>query len=146
MDRRRFLAAAAGGGVAAALGGCASLAAVRVRPSGGRIRLDLGEHPDLAEPGGFLRIRLEETQELFYVIAGEDGGFAALSPICTHQGCTVDVRGSRLVCPCHGSTYRSDGTVVRGPARRPLTRLPTRVMDDGILEIDVEAGGGGSDI
>ena len=136
MDRRGFLAAATGGGLAAALAGCASLAATPVRPSGGRVRLAPRNHPALGRPGGSLQIRLEGSGELLYVLALEDGGYAALSPICTHQGCTVEIERAHLVCPCHGTPYRRDGTGVRGPARRPLRRLPARVGPDGVLEIE----------
>lgn len=100
------------------------------------MRLALRNHPELQRPGGALQLRLEGSGRLLYVLGLEDGGYAALSPICTHQGCTVGVEGRHLVCPCHGSTYRRDGAVVRGPAQRPLTRLPSRVTEDGVLVIE----------
>jgi Rieske Fe-S protein len=43
-----------------------------------------------------------------------------LSAVCTHQRCLVDVLGTTLACPCHGSEFGEDGHVHRGPARRPL--------------------------
>lgn len=141
MERRRFLAAVAGSGVAAALGGCAALAATPVRLSGGRVRLAPRNHPELRTPGGFLKIRLEGSGDVFYVLALDEGDYAVLSPICTHQGCTVGVEGRNLVCPCHGSTYRRDGRVVRGPAPRPLTRLPARLTEGGVLVIETGKAG-----
>ena len=50
------------------------------------------------------------------------GGFRAFSATCTHQGCTVnEVAGGTIDCPCHGSRYAiADGSVVGGPAPRPL--------------------------
>jgi Rieske Fe-S protein len=74
------------------------------------------------------------------VLRLDDGQFAVISPICTHQGCTVDIQGPRLVCPCHGSTYDREGRVLRGPAQRSLTRFTTAVSD-GALVIDVAGRG-----
>jgi Rieske Fe-S protein len=52
----------------------------------------------------------------------EAGTFKAFSSTCTHQGCTVNkVAGGTINCPCHGSKFAiADGSVVQGPAQRPL--------------------------
>jgi len=58
-------------------------------------------------------------------IAGE---IHAFSSRCTHLGCRIDrTVGDDLVCPCHGSRFRLDGTVAAGPAIRPLTPLPHEI-------------------
>ena len=68
-----------------------------------------------------------------------EGAFAAVSPICTHLGCTVDIQGERLVCPCHGSTYDRVGKVLQGPAQQPLARYRTALSADGVLTVDLRA-------
>ena len=53
----------------------------------------------------------------------------ALSLVCTHLGCTVNVTPTELVCPCHGSSFDRQGGVLKGPADRQLLRY--RVEDRG---------------
>jgi nucleotide-binding universal stress UspA family protein/nitrite reductase/ring-hydroxylating ferredoxin subunit len=52
----------------------------------------------------------------------EEGTLHAVSPRCTHMGCTVDWNeGERTWdCPCHGSRYDLDGHVIHGPATKDL--------------------------
>jgi nucleotide-binding universal stress UspA family protein/nitrite reductase/ring-hydroxylating ferredoxin subunit len=56
------------------------------------------------------------------VYKAEDGTVTALSPRCQHMGCTVDWNDAEKTwdCPCHGSRYRFDGMVIRGPAKKDL--------------------------
>jgi Rieske Fe-S protein len=49
------------------------------------------------------------------------GTFNAFSDVCSHQGCTVgSVEDGNIVCPCHGSRFALDGSVVQGPAETGL--------------------------
>jgi Rieske Fe-S protein len=68
------------------------------------------------------------------IVYREPGGAVhAFSGRCTHLGCRIDrVIGDEAVCPCHGSRYKSDGTVAAGPATRSLRRL----------RVDPETAGG----
>lgn len=56
------------------------------------------------------------------VYRDDDGAVSAVSPRCTHMGCTVDWNDAERTwdCPCHGSRYDRTGEVIRGPAARGL--------------------------
>lgn len=136
INRRTFVAACCCLATMPFLSACASIAAHPVPMQGGRVRLALVEHPELARPGGVLKILPTGMDEPLYVLALDDGTYAVLSPKCTHKGCTVDVQGARLVCPCHGSTYDREGRVLRGPAERPLARHAATVAN-GIVDIRI---------
>ncbi|MGV9799005.1 Rieske (2Fe-2S) protein [Mycobacterium sp. NPDC003449] len=61
------------------------------------------------------------------------GTFKGFSPVCTHAGCTVsEVVGASINCPCHGSRFNLDGTVAKGPAKRPLDTKAIAVDGDSI--------------
>jgi ubiquinol-cytochrome c reductase iron-sulfur subunit len=72
-------------------------------------------------------------------------GILAYSKICTHAGCAIALYRKptfpptqpkpALVCPCHYSTFdpATGGTVLFGPAGRPLPQLPLYVDPAGHL-------------
>jgi len=72
-------------------------------------------------------------------------GIVAYSKICTHAGCAVALYRKptfpaleprpAFVCPCHYSTFdpATGGTVIYGPAGRPLPQLPLMVDGSGYL-------------
>jgi ubiquinol-cytochrome c reductase iron-sulfur subunit len=72
-------------------------------------------------------------------------GILGYSKICTHAGCAVALYrkptfpvlepNDALVCPCHYSTFDpfTGGTVVYGPAGRPLPQLPLAIDKEGNL-------------
>ena len=60
-------------------------------------------------------------------------GFSAISLICTHLGCTVEVSGNGFACPCHGSHFDEQGRVLRGPALKPLPSLRLEINANGHL-------------
>ena len=138
LDRRMFIGrcACAMAGLTM-VGGCASLAVRRVTPIDGRVHLPLLQHPELTEPGGSVAVLPEGRDTPVFVLALGAQRFAALSPICTHLVCTVEIQGERLVCPCHGSTYDREGRVLRGPAEDALHRYPVLLTREEVLEIDL---------
>jgi len=60
----------------------------------------------------------------------DEGRLHAVSARCTHLGCIVDWNGAERSwdCPCHGSRFDIDGSVLAGPAVAPLER---RSVEEG---------------
>ncbi len=79
------------------------------------------------------------SRTIFYevpaVLLRTQGGFTALSLVCTHLGCTVESKLEGFTCPCHGSRFDPQGKVIRGPAEKPLKSLRTRITSDGKLHL-----------
>ena len=72
-----------------------------------------------------------------YILRTADG-FYAVSAVCTHLGCITQWKpeDNQIECPCHGSKFKRDGTVVAGPAPRTLPHFAIRLMPDGGLLVD----------
>ncbi len=66
--------------------------------------------------------------EPFAVHKTMSGIVHVLSASCTHQGCTVTWNNADKTwdCPCHGSIFSAEGSVIHGPAVEPLSsrKLP----------------------
>ena len=56
----------------------------------------------------------------------EDGTVVAVSAVCSHLGCQVNFNAAERSwdCPCHGSRFAPDGSVLQGPAVHRLERKP----------------------
>ncbi len=54
-----------------------------------------------------------------------DGNVFIIDTTCKHLGCEVHWNSAEKTwdCPCHASRYSYDGTVIEGPALKPLDRL-----------------------
>jgi cytochrome b6-f complex iron-sulfur subunit len=78
------------------------------------------------------------ADEKIFVFRDREKGFAVASAVCTHLGCTVGYfqNDERFHCPCHGSVFASDGSVVHGPAPRPLEWFEVTQTRDGQLRVD----------
>jgi Rieske Fe-S protein len=70
------------------------------------------------------------------------GKLTVLAQNCSHLGCSVSFNpdAKTFDCPCHGSRFHIDGTVLHGPAAYPLSNLtwkqgsdPTQIQIDGII-------------
>lgn len=72
-----------------------------------------------------------------YMVRQKDGGFLALSLICSHLGCSVlwNVEKKQFICPCHSSAFDPLGNVISSPAPRALDYYPVTI-EAGKVKID----------
>ncbi len=75
-------------------------------------------------------------------VANVEGRLFAFDDACTHMGCSLatgSLTGTALTCPCHGSVFQvTDGSVINGPAKRPLLTYDVEVIDG---KISISLGG-----
>ena len=85
-----------------------------------RLKRAGGPGPDELRPdeGAIMRVRGRKTA----VYRDEEGQLHASSPVCRHLYCLVTWNPAERSwdCPCHGSRYAGDGTVIEGPSTRNL--------------------------
>lgn len=60
-------------------------------------------------------------------------GVFAISLVCTHLGCIVKGHPDGFECPCHGSQFKPDGEVTKGPAPKPLPWHKVDVVAGGFI-------------
>lgn len=94
--------------------------------------LEAGEVGSIGEipPGEGAIVRRGLAKHAVY--RADDGTVVERSAVCTHVGCIVHWNGFEKCwdCPCHGSQFQPDGTVINGPAIKPLAEVDD-VREDG---------------
>ncbi len=68
----------------------------------------------------FITIPTKKFVEPIFIGKQSDGSYIALRMYCPHKGCAVNVTPEKLVCPCHGSEFSMNGSVLKGPSTDPL--------------------------
>ena len=73
----------------------------------------------------------------FLVARSAQDTFAALTAVCTHEGCTItNYQSSTYGCPCHGSEFSTAGAVRSGPATSALRQFSTQFVNN-VLTINL---------
>ncbi|MEU3855768.1 Rieske (2Fe-2S) protein [Streptomyces sp. NPDC028722] len=92
--------------------------------------VDLGAESEVPKGGA----QLYQDQNVV-VSRDRNGTLKAYSTICTHAGCPINkLRGTTLVCPCHGSEFDAvTGKVVQAPATEPLGELTVKAANGRII-------------
>ena len=80
--------------------------------------------------GEIIPFRKERT----FVLRTE-GGFLAMSAICTHLSCVVNWNEmlKKFECPCHGAKFNLNGEVLEGPPPRPLDLYKLQLVAGNVV-------------
>src|SRR5437660_1655446 len=77
-----------------------------------------------------------------FAVKDEKGSTHVFAINCSHLGCPIGLNATDKTfdCPCHGSRFHLDGTVLHGPAPAPLSDLswkqgdnPKTIVVDGLI-------------
>jgi cytochrome b6-f complex iron-sulfur subunit len=69
------------------------------------------------------------------LVRAADGGYRAMSAVCTHLNCTVQYRSDvrEVWCACHNGFYDLNGRNVAGPPPRPLDAYDVHINGDDVV-------------
>jgi cytochrome b6-f complex iron-sulfur subunit len=154
MDRRTFLSWVGVGTLASslpvAIAACTSKETPRSEVSPSPETSDTtASAPAKTNPAGFVEVgKLSELKDTGFVKQEDFEGSPLLVILdpkdktkavafknqCTHNGCAVEWKAKEgvLVCPCHGSKYKPDGTVANGPATNPLPTYTAKIEGEAV--------------
>ena len=113
-------------------------------PIDGALLVPVAQAKALQHAGGAVLVRSPGIAGAYLVVNG-GAGYFALSGICPHAGCELTwvPEDREAECPCHGSRFAGDGTVLHPPAVVDLRRYPVEPPDSsGNLSVRLYAGDG----
>ena len=138
MNRRDFLTLAGVGACAAAAAGAGLVTVDFLSP---KVLFEPPTRFVAGTPLDFPEGSVSFNREQRAYIVGTPGGVYALSAVCTHLGCITRYLSDEnvIACPCHGSRFDIEGSVVHGPAPRALPWIEIKQDGGGNLVVDTAA-------
>lgn len=145
MDRKEFLKSATAALAAAGLApvsvlfdGCAPSAhTIHAPVKGNKVIVPRTGFPDLLQPYNYVRVYVDQYTNPILIFVRDDGEIRAILSTCSHSGCEVKKLPTKFECPCHGSEYDLQGSVMKGPAPAPLDTFVVHSFADRI-EVTLE--------
>jgi len=111
-----------------------SLNTIQGTASNNKISISIGSSSPIANKNTRALVSYNNGSGAIIVEHKPDDSFIAISGICTHQGCVVSgFDGTDFVCPCHGSKFDLNGSVVQGPAPSNLRQYITSVEGSSLI-------------
>jgi len=135
-SRREFIRGMAGATTALCCGigittffeSCASVAQLQLPIIDNSIKLETS----IFEDKDFVVIKNNRLPAPIYIHKEDDNYLASLM-LCTHRKCELNVTGTFLSCPCHGSEFSNKGKLLKGPADKDLQHFKLKVEASTII-------------
>jgi Rieske Fe-S protein len=116
-------------GTAVLLESCSSLPMIKVNPQNKVLKVPV---KDFTDKSNLLVVR-SKTLENDILLVKNENKYRALYLKCTHEGVGLTATDKKIYCTAHGSVFDFEGNVVKEPALRPLTQLPTEADNENII-------------
>ncbi len=102
-----------------------------------KIAIPLSRIKSLGAIGSSARLKIKGRA--FLLVRDSKDTIRAFSPSCTHQKTTVKYnhKKRRIECPSHGSLFDLQGSVLKGPASKPLPTYEA-VLTEGRIILSLE--------
>jgi len=100
------------------------------------IRINLKQMPELANPGGAVRLEGDGLPERILLVHGRDGQFHAFANKCTHMGRRLDPLPDEEAVQCCSlskSTFNYAGDPVSGAAQTSARTFPATMEGDELV-------------
>jgi len=78
--------------------------------------------------------KFAKSDRIFLIREGNK--LSAMTATCTHKNQRLRLKDGQVFCAAHGSKFKTDGTLVEGPAERNLTRHGVSIDARGHLLVD----------
>lgn len=105
-------------------------------PIGATYTIDLSDpaYAALTVIGGAMKLDVPNLDYQVLIIRTGTDTVTALSTVCTHAGCPVELpEDEQIRCACHNSYFTLSGVVISGPATEPLQQIEARIENNQIL-------------
>lgn len=141
MDRRSFMVWVGAGILAsslpAAIAACSAPEAEKPAADASTAKradgfLQVGTVAALEEKG-YLETKVGDASVVVVRDPANKAKLIAVNTKCTHAGCAVEWKNKGFACPCHGSQFKSNGSVAKGPATKPLANFPVKQEGQSVL-------------
>ena len=139
MDRKDFIKSCG----MACLGGIGAVAVLQSCTGSKIVSGSINDSDLIIATDDFIIRNIKEVKYKSYVVVQNDllkfpicvyrlgeNDYKALYMECSHQGAELQVFGSKLQCPAHGSEFTNSGAVSNGPADKALRTFPVTITND----------------